>query len=56
MRAWNIAHGLLTTVFPLVVLVRAQGDHAPDTIIPAGNVPSFAGNAQHPAGRSGAFK
>src|SRR6266404_4273687 len=49
MRAGNFARSLLTTVFPLAVLVQAQGDHAPQTTIPAGSVPSFAGNAQHTA-------
>src|SRR6266404_2864324 len=49
MRAGNFARSLLTTVFPLAVLVQAQGDHAPNTTIPAGSVPSFAGNAQHTA-------
>jgi hypothetical protein len=49
MRARNFARSLLTTVLPLVVLVRAQGDHTPSTTIPAGSVPSFAGNAQHTA-------
>ena len=49
MRARNFARSLLITVLSLAVLMQAQGDHAASTTIPAGSVPSFAGNAQHTA-------
>ena len=49
MRVRKLARSLGVTILPLVVLVQAQGDHAANTAIPAGSVPSFAGNAQHTA-------
>jgi hypothetical protein len=47
----KFARGLLATVLPLVLLVRAEGNRvaAPDGSVPVGSVPSFAGNAQHTA-------
>src|SRR4051812_21136026 len=49
MRGQKFARTLLATVLPLVVLVQTEGNRAPDVTIPAGSVPSFAGNAQHTA-------
>src|SRR5256714_7743269 len=44
----KLARGLLIVSLPLVVLV-AQSGRVTQTTIPAGSVPSFAGNAQHTA-------
>ena len=48
MRVFKFARSLGITVLPLVVLVQAEGDRVTGTI-PAGSVPTFAGNPQHTA-------
>ncbi|MEY2507044.1 MAG: hypothetical protein QOH01_1373 [Verrucomicrobiota bacterium] len=45
----KLASGLLIVGASLVVLVEAQSRRLGPTAIPAGSVPSFAGNAQHTA-------
>src|ERR1043165_3881069 len=52
MRVGNLLRGLLIVGLPLVVLLHAEAPRPTVTAIPAGSVPSFAGNAQHTANYS----
>src|ERR1043165_8215028 len=49
MRVGNLLRGLLIVGLPLVVLLHAEAPRPTVTAVPAGSVPSFAGNAQHTA-------
>src|ERR1051326_1928615 len=49
MRVGNLLRGLLIVGLPLVGLLHAETPRPAVTAIPAGSVPSFAGNAQHTA-------
>jgi hypothetical protein len=49
MRGFKFSHGLLIASLSLVLLGQAQSRRVINPTIPAGSVPSFAGNPQHTA-------